>query len=141
MGGEVITRPTWHHGKVRLRLGFLVESDRGPGSDVPTPPERGFEDIPRQSDGGRVARALALLDDDLAADQLEALGRMEDAELAASVVLGPSPTSFGWAKDSQVQLGNDDSGSTCRRREPEIRASKWRSPVTRGQSERMASPR
>src|SRR5512132_4123448 len=93
MGKHVVVPSAWHHRDVRLRLGFVVESDGHLASYDPpgakAQPQRIFD----QTDRGRVKSALRLADDEGAAEQLEMLSGREDPQIDQTIVFDAGPAS------------------------------------------------
>jgi enoyl-CoA hydratase/carnithine racemase len=82
-----------HHRDVRLGPGLIVEVDGQLAADSPAGAEGFSKRGVDQLDAERVGFSLRLGDDQLAADQLEALLRSENALLDEPLVLAPAPTS------------------------------------------------
>ena len=88
---HVVAGPSGHDGDIRLRLGLLVQSDGQLGLDVPVGSERRAKRPGDQSNPGRVRPSLWLADDQLAAEQLQALVGCEGAQVDQALVLQARP--------------------------------------------------
>src|SRR5262249_12537509 len=76
---------------VRLRLGLVVERDGKLGTYRPAFSERSLQGLLHELRCGRVRGVLRLLDNQLAADELDRLVLVEDAERNQPVVFRPCP--------------------------------------------------
>ena len=80
-----------HDADIRFRLGLFVESDRHLRPHVPAGAERPLEGPLDQANARGVRAVLRLLDDHLAAEQLDPVVGPEDLGLCQSLVLQPCP--------------------------------------------------
>ena len=80
-----------HDADIRFRLGLFVESDRHLRPHVPSGAERPLEGPLDQANARGVRAVLRLLDDHLAAEQLDPVLGPEDLGLCQSLVLQPCP--------------------------------------------------
>ena len=96
---------------IRLGLGLVVERDGELHPDVRGRAEglsQGFGD---ELDAQRMRAALGLPDDELAAEELESLARLEDAPVDQLVVLDPFPASSAGRCRAHGQRLPGESGS------------------------------
>src|SRR5262245_43811722 len=91
--GEIIPRLPGNHDDIGLGLRFVVEGDGILQPDQPAVPEGHPEGPRREGDGRRVRRALRLGDDELAAEQLDGLVLLKEADLDQLIVFPPGPVS------------------------------------------------
>jgi cytochrome c553 len=120
VAGLVVTKTPGHHGQVRLWFGLLIEREWPLAADFPASAERGAERLFRGPDGGEVATALRLGDDELPAEQLDGIPGPEEARLDQAVVLDALPA-------PGLRLGVTHAPSLATRVKP-VNVSGWRHP-------------
>src|SRR5207244_6517433 len=86
-----------HDGDVGLGLRFVVQRDGSLRAHEPARTERRTQRVLDQTDGRVVRLALRLADDQLAAQQLDRLARLEHADLDQPIVLGARPAAPAYA--------------------------------------------
>src|SRR5437016_5836356 len=88
---RAVAQGSLRHRDVRLRLRFIIESDREQDTDTPLWTERGPERLMREFDRKRVRTVVRLPNHELAPEQLESLVGPEYALVDHCVVLNSAP--------------------------------------------------
>ena len=81
MSFEAVARRSRHDREIGLGLGVGIDGNGPLGPDHPPGSKYGPQRIQGQTDGDHVRRALGLGDDQLAADALDGLVLVEDAQI------------------------------------------------------------
>ena len=120
MGDQVVAGTTGNDCHVRFRLRVVVERHGELAVDMPASPEGPAQGGDREADSRRVRRSLRLAHDEEAVDQLQALARLEEAQLRQPLVLdAPEPTGPDGRSRRKRHAPGQRIGRPMRRQRPE----------------------